>query len=949
MQLITKKIFISFLIILLSLQFFSPFDCAYAAVSPQIADFLCEKGISYFDTGKYPQALVEFKKALLANPDSLVAKEFINIIETQEPRKETFHSDSIIVKKIISVNSFLDAAQKSSTPKATAIVSSQVNEFQQAVIVQKKGTKSSTPLLSSMPSFDETVVDISMSQAGKDYVDIETNIGDRVIMRGKNITRFIVTEPVYLRVTKTDDSDLLVEPQEAGSTYLHIWDGGVRKSFKCQIGPRRFVEQLLIDAQEKLRQESLPESFKLSYSIDSDSFMTGRGVGDLKRQSLTYGYSSSLIGQTPYGNVDAAVAGSRTNTGDYRVSNVRAGLTNGHYDQFKDITIRALDFTPIFPSYGFPSSDLRGILLDAPMFNKTLSYTTFWGAIPGGDFTQLAQTSGLSPTKKAWLEGVGINYKAGRSVNLKSFYAHSYGPERSQPVLTNDVSGFGMDYHLGRFNFDAQMAYDHLESISYTTAATVTLPKLRVALTTTDSDKKFASLLGGNPGGGAMSQALSIDYRPVNNVTISNSFSVTLDKVFGNPNEPGRRNYNSRTLFRWDIDPQNELQLGYTLDDQLGSVSTTVVETKEVTYRKKIFLFRKLSTFLSFQNSKSKNYSAPANDFNNNRIMAGVSARLLYDIYGYYRKELNVIKNKFTNEGTLPTAQEVGLNYNRQIFKTPFYTNLRLSYRDEENTDSVLSFMSGEDRLEGEAELTYRPTADNEAFIKGRISDIWAEKAGVSKHFDFDLSWGVRLLWDTAFRWQSVGSFCGYVFYDQTGDGARQPYERGVKGAVVKASDGKTCVTNAAGFYKIPNIPGKEATLSLDLSTIPRGYSPTTSAAKEVDIVHAKTKRVDFGITTRSEISGLIFNDKNNNGAYDSGEQGVAGVAIVLDDKSRAVSSPLGEYMLRKLSPGDHIIKLDLKTLPVKFIPKVSIVKTVKVLEGATFVYNIPLQEVETK
>ena len=705
------------------------------------------------------------------------------------------------------------------------------------------------------------------------------------------------------------------------------------------------MEQLLADAQEKLRQENLPESFKLSYSIDSDSFMSGRGVADLQRQSLNYGYSSSLIGQTPYGNVDAAVAGNRTSSGTYRVSNVRAGLTNGHYDQFKDFTIRALDFTPVFPSYGFPSSDLRGILLSAPMFNKTLSYTSFWGAIPGGDFTQLAQSSGLSPTKKAWLEGIGVNYKPARYINFKSFYAHSYGPERSQPVLTSDVSGFGMDYLLGHFNLDAQMAYDHLESISYSAMASMTLPKLRVGFTTTDSDKKFASLLGGNPGGGSMNQALTINYRPVSDVTISNSFSATLDKVFGNPNEPGRRNYNSNTRLNWEIDPHNELQLGYTFDDQIGSISPAVVETKEVTFRRKIFLFRKLGTFLSYQNSKSKNYSSSAQDFNNNRIIAGVSARLVYDIYGYYRKELNLIRNKFSNEEVFPTAQEIGLNYNRQIFKTPFYTNLRLSYRDEENTDSVLSFMSGEDRLEGAAELTFKPTPNNEAFIRGRISDIWAEKAGVVKHFDFDLSWGMRLLWDTAFRWQSVGSFCGYVFYDQSGDGSRQSYERGVKGAVVKASDGKTCVTNAAGFYKISHISGKETTLSLDLSTIPKGYSPTTSAMLGVDIVHARTKRVDFGITTRSEISGLIFNDKNNNGAYDPGEEGVGNVVILLDDKTRAVSSPLGEYMLRKLTPGGHILKLDLRSLPLKFIPKVPVIKTVKVLEGAAFVYNIPLQE----
>ncbi|MEK7850038.1 MAG: tetratricopeptide repeat protein [Candidatus Omnitrophota bacterium] len=206
-----------------SAQFFLPFDCVYASVSPQIADFLCEKGISYFDIGKYPEALVEFRKALLANPESVVAKEFIDIIETQEPEKKIQQYENMLVKKVVSVNSFLDYAEKSTVPKAAAMVHSGVNEFQQAVITQKNGAKAGTPSSFSRVSGSETVVDVALSQEGKDYVDIEASIDDRVIMRGTNITRFIVTEPPYLRVTRQDENNLLVEPQEAGSTYLHIW------------------------------------------------------------------------------------------------------------------------------------------------------------------------------------------------------------------------------------------------------------------------------------------------------------------------------------------------------------------------------------------------------------------------------------------------------------------------------------------------------------------------------------------------------------------------------------------------------------------------------------------------------------------------------------------------------------------------------------------------------
>ena len=170
------------------------------------------------------------------------------------------------------------------------------------------------------------------------------------------------------------------------------------------------------------------------------------------------------------------------------------------------------------------------------------------------------------------------------------------------------------------------------------------------------------------------------------------------------------------------------------------------------------------------------------------------------------------------------------------------------------------------------------------------------------------------------------------------------PFDEGGAGVTIKAPDGKTSVTDARGFYKISGIIGKTAAIELDLKTLPKGYSPTTSPKRDVDIVHAKTKRIDFGITARCEVSGLVFYDKNNNGVYDPGEGPIKGVVIILDDKQKMATTLLGEYMFRKLSPGDHTLKLDLKTLPVKFIPKVPVIKKIKVIEGTGFVYNIPLQ-----
>lgn len=828
-------------------------------------------------------------------------------------------------------------------------VNSSLDDFEPAVAISLKTPKQAAVSLGKAPAEPqpppETIVDISVAQDGEGSFEIQTNVGERLVLKGKNISRFLVIQPNVLKASKQGMDALSVEPLEAGNTYMHLWDEGERKTIKFQIGPRKFEEELFRAYEAKIAEANLPEPFKVSYSIEGDSFMTGRGIGDLQRKSHILTYSSSVIGETPYGRFDTSVQASRTQLREYHVSNFRMGLTGAHYDEFKDINMRFFDFTPAIQSFGFPTSDLRGAMVEAPMFDKRLNYTAFWGAIPTGNFTQLPATSGLDRTKEAWLEGLAVNYKPWDFANYKTFFVRSYGPERTSPVRTNEAQGFGMSYDFGRFNFGSEMVQDP-HNISYTANSSLTFSKVRVGLSMTENNKDFASVLGGEPSSGSTSGTLTTTYRPTQDVTISNAFSGTRDKVFGNPDRPARPNYNSTTRVNWTADPHTEYELGYTMDDQIGSNSPSVTETKEAVIRKRVFLFRRLGTFLSYQNRKMKNYSSPAQDFNNNRLLGGLSFRVLGDLYAYYHREFNYLRNNFTNETAFPMAQEFGLNIYRQIGQSPFYTNSRLFYRDEEQTESVLSFLSGEDRLEAESELTFKPNPDTEAFFKVRLANIWAEKDGVNKHMDFDFSWGLRLIWDTGLRWHSVGGFYGYCFYDINGDGVKQGNEHGVKAVEIMGPQGQKATTDGRGYYKIAGLKGKTAFLELDVKTVPKGYNSTTPARRELNIVHGRNKRVDFGIATRTEVSGLIFYDKNNNGLYDSGDEPAKGVVVVLDDTSKAASSIMGEYMIRKIPAGDHTIKLDLKTIPVEFIPKVPISKTIRVIEGTTFVYNIPLASV---
>lgn len=323
----------------------------------------------------------------------------------------------------------------------------------------------------------------------------------------------------------------------------------------------------------------------------------------------------------------------------------------------------------------------------------------------------------------------------------------------------------------------------------------------------------------------------------------------------------------------------------------------------------------------------------------------GLNFRVIDNLYYYYNREFNILKNQFTGETASPMAQEMGLTYSKQLFDCPLYANMRIFYRDEQNTESVLSYLSGQDRLDFGAGLTFRPSRDSEVFLNCRASNIWAEKASTDKHADFSLNWGLRFLWDTGLSWKTFGSFDGFVFYDDNADGLRQFGEKGVKNVEIMGSEGRKVRTDQDGYYNMSKIPGRFAELELNLKTLPKGFHPTSPVLREVEAVLGKVRSVDFGIASKTEISGIVFNDGNRNSSYDAGEKLISGVIVILDDKEKTATNTMGEFMYGKVSAGRHILKLDLKSIPLQFIPKVPIRKAVDVKEGTTFIYNIPLEK----
>ena len=77
------------------------------------ASYLCEIGVTFYKQGRYEEALTEFKKALLVEPNNKTAKKYINsIFGASAPGQETLTKETIVPKEQAAVPKETRVSQK---------------------------------------------------------------------------------------------------------------------------------------------------------------------------------------------------------------------------------------------------------------------------------------------------------------------------------------------------------------------------------------------------------------------------------------------------------------------------------------------------------------------------------------------------------------------------------------------------------------------------------------------------------------------------------------------------------------------------------------------------------------------------------------------------------------------------------------------------------------------
>ena len=165
----------------------------------------------------------------------------------------------------------------------------------------------------------------------------------------------------------------------------------------------------------------------------------------------------------------------------------------------------------------------------------------------------------------------------------------------------------------------------------------------------------------------------------------------------------------------------------------------------------------------------------------------------------------------------------------------------------------------------------------------------------------------------------NLGSIDGYVWTDTNGNGQPDPGETGIANVIITLIDENgntvaTTTTNDDGQYSFTNIP--EGNYTVVVGEGPDGTELTTTNTYTITITDEgeNITDIDFGFDwSNGSITGIVYNDDNENGIQDKDEKGIGGVTVTLvDENGNTVATTTtnedGSYTFEEVEPGDYTV-----------------------------------------
>jgi len=178
---------------------------------------------------------------------------------------------------------------------------------------------------------------------------------------------------------------------------------------------------------------------------------------------------------------------------------------------------------------------------------------------------------------------------------------------------------------------------------------------------------------------------------------------------------------------------------------------------------------------------------------------------------------------------------------------------------------------------------------------------------------------------------EKKGNICSTIFEDENENGKQDSNEKGTSGIkftlVDKNGDSYTIETDSRGKYCFKNIPEGNATITLDLTSLPDKASHTIGEVSDKVIVVGNKTRcapkdayIMAAPVKKGAVYGTVYYDKDKNKIQDDDEPGKAGIKVtILDSDNKphdVITNDQGYYHLEDIVVGPITITVDTDSLP---------------------------------
>jgi len=846
------------------------------------------------------------------------------------------------VKSIVKIKKDLSSYEE--VLEGEGLAASQVDEitrFQTDVREFKKEKLAKKKKMTFKREDDSVVVETLLLsdewRASQSSKTIEIEIGQSVILEGQNIRRYLAITPDMIEVFRLDRNRIEIKSLKRGATLFHMWDDRGRWTFNV-VG--RLPEKILSEREKRKKQvEEHVDNFRFGYSNNWSTFYVGDSVKNLEQESLFFRQWLGISGPTPYGHFDGSINYFKFKESTELVGQT-LGLTDAHFGSFKDFSIRGFDATKRFSELSLPGRSFRGVLLDAYAFQRRLKYSL----LKGQDRSVFLTVSpGSNEERNSYIEGAQLTLFPDEESQLSFNYARGYGDERLIFLKDKVFSIEAQKTFKGLFT-QAELAYDE-DVFASVIRTRLDQENYSLRVNFRDVDKNFLTITSRSSATGEVGGNIIFDWEPKDqDIQFSTNIDIYRDREIPNEENPNGVNLDLGIYFSKPLTKRTKYNssLFYVHTPQLISPRDNIKWNNTLSHTFKIWQEKSLTTFLTGSYQRSRFDFSSSSEFDRYSLRAGFRLPLIDSLSYFANYEYSWVDEVESGETNSPTVFLTGLSFSKRLSDV-LSGRLSFFYRDEQNAESDFSFLSGQDDIRTNFGLSYRPNQDMEVFMDGSFRNVWSENQDQAAFNDADLRLGLRSSWDLLFRWDPKGYISGVVFKDLDGNGLQNNSEPGMADIVIRVGK-KSAKTNKEGQYAT-SIRAKKIVVAMNTGSIPQGFLLSTDLEKEVEIQHLQSFRINFGLTARTSIYGVVFVDDNKNKALDRRDKRISNMKLTLDGKQTTKSNADGTYYFENVTPGKHTLILDVNSLPLQYLPMIKIKNTFQVKEGSTFTLHVPLKE----